>query len=122
MARMFLEMNRHRSLWKIGWIPGATTILKYVAETDVRTFEKSFIGRAWEGAAKFISPGVNVFRLSKDKPHLKVKDLPHSIGEAISYSVKYTGAHANAWDEVKMEEIITTMQDMGIFINHPEFA
>lgn len=123
MARMFLEMNRHRSLWKLpGIVPGLTTVMKYMAEADVGSLAHSPVGKAWEAAAKFISPGVNLFRFTKDKPHLKVKDLPHSIGEAISYSVKYTGTHANAWDEAKMEEIITTMQDMGIFAQHPEYA
>lgn len=122
IARMFLEMNRHRSLWTIGAVPGLTWIMKYMAEADVGAIANSPIGKAWEAAAKFISPGVNLFRFTKDKPHVKVKDLPHTIGEAISYSVKFTGTHANAWDEAKMEEIITTMQDMGMFINHPEYA
>jgi hypothetical protein len=46
---------------------------------------------------------------------------PHSIAEAISYSVRYTGAHGNAWDEQKIEEVLLTMHDMGMFINHPEY-
>ncbi len=96
MMRVFLDMNRHRNLWTIGWVPGLTWLLKYAAEADLRFFK----GKAFE----------------------KMRHLPHSIGEAISYSVRYTGSHANAWDEAKMEEVLTTAQDMGLFINHPEYA
>ena len=36
--------------------------------------------------------------------------------------MRYTGSHANFWDEAKLAEVIATAQDMGLFINHPEYA
>lgn len=104
-------MNRHRHLNSIGWIPGLTWAMKYAAEWDVRPL-------------KNFAPGKWIF--GKDRwEHWaghKFAHLPHSIAEAISYSVRYTGSHANAWDEMKIEELIASAQDMGLFINHPEYA
>lgn len=111
MMKVFLEMNRHRSLWSIGWVPGLTWLLKYAAEADLRPLKNNLLGKALFGKERWANL-VNE----------KITHWPHSIAEAISYSVRYTGAHANAWDEAKMEEIITTAQDMGLFINHPEYA
>jgi hypothetical protein len=109
MARVLIEMNRHRALWSIGAVPGLTTLLKYAAEADLRGLEQNFVGKAINWTVKKVNPS---FSLSH---------LPHSIAEAISYSYKFTGAHGNAWDEAKIEEVLLTMHDMGMFINHPEY-
>jgi hypothetical protein len=111
MARVFLEMNRHRSLNTIGWVPGLSWVLKYVAEVDTRGLKNNKILETVIGKDRWHHMAEHSF-----------EHWPHSIGEAISYSVKFTGTHANAWDEQKMEEIIATMQDMGMFINHPEYG
>lgn len=111
MARMFIEMNRHRHLWTIGAVPGLTWFSKYLAEVDMRPLKNSKLMKKVFGAERWTKMADHSFA-----------SWPHSIGEAISYSVKYTGTHANAWDEMKIEEVITSMMDMGIFINHPEYA
>jgi len=111
MMKVFLEMNKHRSLWSVGWVPGLTWLLKYVGEADLRPLKNNFFGKAIFGKERW-----------GNLVNEKITHWPHSIAESISYSVRYTGAHANAWDEQKMEEIITTAQDMGLFINHPEYA
>lgn len=109
MMRVFFQMNRGRSLWKIGWIPGLTSALQHF-EPDTRGLAKNrllqtiFGKERWEHMAKE-----------------KIAHWPHSIAEAISYSTRYTGAHGNVWDEIKMSEIIHTAHDMGLFINHPEY-
>lgn len=114
MMRVFLEMNRHRHLWSIGSVPGLTWLMKYMAEADTNSLKDGI----------FTAPIRWV--IGKDRwanmVDQKISHWPHSIGEAISYSVRYTGTHANAWDEAKMEEVITTAQDMGLFINHPDYA
>lgn len=111
LARVFLEMNRHRHLWTIGAVPGLTWLGTYLAEVDMRGLRNS----------KFMKKIFGEDRWTKMADH-SFASWPHSIGEAISYSVKHTGTHANIYDEQKMEEIITTMMDMGMFINHPEYA
>jgi hypothetical protein len=122
MARMFLEINRHRSLGTIGWIPGATWLARQIAEADLRDFEKNPLGKAWIWGAEKLMGAEKIIMPWRADPHMKLKDLPHSVAESISYSSRFTGSHANAWDEAKMEEVITTMHDMGMFINHPEFV
>ena len=111
LMRVFLEMNRHRSLKWVGWIPGLTTIMKYAGEWELRPLKNNFLMKAIFGKDRW--------------EHLvdhKITHWPHSVAEAISYSVRYTGSHANAWDETKLAEVIATAQDMGLFINHPEYA
>ena len=110
MMRVFLEMNKHRNLRTIGWVPGLTRGLMYLAEIDLRPLERNKILQLVFGKERWQ-------KLAKDK----ISHWPHSVGQAISYSSRYTGAHANAWDEAKMEEVLVSAQDMGLFINHPEF-
>lgn len=111
MLRLFLEMNRHRSLWTVGAVPGLTWASKYLAEVDTRPLKNNKILETIIGKDRWHNMADHSFA-----------HWPHSIGEAISYSVKFTGTHANAYDEMKMEEILHTAQDMGIFINHPDYV
>lgn len=110
MLRVFFEMNRHRSLNTVGWIPGLTRGLMYLAEVDLRGLKNNKLMQLLVGKERW-----------KELAEHKIEHWPHSIGEAISYSSRFTGAHANAWDEAKMEEILVSAQDMGLFINHPEY-
>jgi len=113
MMRMLIEMNRHRHLWSIGMVPGLTSLAKIFAEADLRRMKGSFLltpirlimGR--EKWAKLVDE--------------KLAHLPHSVAEKISYSLRYTGAHGNAWDEKKIEEVLVSAHDMGMFIHHPEY-
>ena len=82
--------------------------MRYAGEIDLRKLEK-------HGIYKFI-PGWDKL------PHEKIAHLPHSIGEALSYSTRYTGAHGNAYDESQIAEILATAQDIGIFTAHPEYV
>ncbi len=113
MMRVLIEMNRHRNLWTIGMVPGATAAGKILAEADLRPLKNTWmlapvrliVGRdRW---AKFVDD--------------KLSHLPHSVAEKISYSLRYTGYHGNAWDEKKIEEVLATAHDMGMFIHHPEY-
>lgn len=113
MIRVLIEMNRHRNLWSIGMVPGLTSAAKLFAEVDLRRAKNSLL----------LAP----FRLvmgRKKWEHFvdhKLAHLPHSVAEKISYSLKYTGAHGNAWDERKIEEVLVSAHDMGMFIHHPEY-
>ncbi len=144
MMRVFLEMNKHRSLGTpLAWFPGGTTFYKNIAEYDWRPdapgrskaerFFINLIGKPTEflvgGAARLSTtfpPAANFMNWLipgwKGFAHEPFYKWPHSLGEAISYSVRYTGSHANFWDEAKLAEVIATAQDMGLFINHPDYA
>ncbi len=115
LARVFLEMNRHRHL-NLEWIPFdlGTKAIKGIAEWDLRWLKDAWILKPLKFAA-----GKQRWEKLMDE---KVTHWPHSFGEYISYAVRYTGAHANAYDEAKMEEIISGMEQMGLFINHHEYA
>jgi len=115
LARVFLEMNRHRHL-NLEWIPfdAGTWAIKQVAEWDLRWLKNAWILKPFKLAA-----GKDRWDKLMDE---KVTHWPHSFGEYISYAVRYTGSHANAYDEAKMEEIISGMEQMGLFINHHEYA
>ena len=121
VLRVFIEMNRNRAInadsglwWPVKrisqWIPGAQTLMRHYAEVDYRHLKDNWIlNKITRGAWKNIA----------DKT---IMHWPHTIGEAISYSVRYTGTEGNAFDELKIAEIIATAQDMGMFTHHPEFA
>lgn len=113
MARVLLEMNRHRSLWTVGMIPGATSLATAFAEVDMRPLKDS-----WATLPIRLIVGRDKWKKFVDQ---KLTHLPHSVAEQISYSRKFTGAHGNAWDEKKIEEVLVTMHDMGMFIHHPEY-
>jgi len=114
MARMLIEMNRHRNLWTIGMVPGATSLAKLLAEADIRGMRSH-----WTMAPMRLIMGRKKWMKLVDE---KISHLPHSVAEQISYSLRYTGYHGNVWDERKIEEVIATMHDMGMFIHHPEYV
>lgn len=113
MMRVLIEMNRHRHLWSIGAIPGATFVAKRFAEVDLRNMKDSI----WMTPVRLV--------VGKDRwakfIDTKVAHVPHSVAESISYSLRYTGYHGNAWDEKKIEQVLATAHDMGMFIHHPEY-
>lgn len=109
MMRVFFEMNRHRSLGSIAWIPGLTGLLQHW-EPDFRGLENNKLMQLLVGKERWQ-------HLAKEK----ISHWPHSVAEAISYSTRYTGSHGNVWDEAKMAEILHSAHDMGLFINHPEY-
>lgn len=111
MMRVFIEMNRHRNLETIGWVPGLSTLMKYAAEWDLRPLRDNSLFKAVFGKDRW-----------QHMVDHKITHWPHSVAEAISYSIRYAGSHANAWDENKIAEVIATAQDIGLFINHPEYA
>ncbi len=115
LARVFLEMNRHKHI-NLEWIPFdlGTKAFKEMAEWDLRWLKNAWILTPFKLAA-----GKERWNKLMDD---KVMHWPHSFGEYISYAVRYTGSHANAYDEAKMEEIISGMEQMGLFINHHEYG
>lgn len=113
MMKVLIEMNRHRNLWTIGVVPGATSVAKLMAEADLRDWKTNWISVP----GKLIFGGDRWRKLVDEK----ISHLPHSVAEKISYSLRYTGYHGNAWDERKIEQVLATAHDMGMFIHHPEY-
>ncbi|MEK7577557.1 MAG: hypothetical protein AAB492_02975 [Patescibacteria group bacterium] len=112
LARVFLEMNRHRHL-NLQWIPAdaGSWLLRQIGEWDLRRFKNNTFMEKVAGKERW-------HKLSESS----FLHWPHSAAEYISYSVRYTGGHGNAFDENKMEEVIATMEEMGLFINHHEYG
>lgn len=110
LARVFIEFNRHRSLRSVGWVPGLSTLMKHAHEIDARDWkDNKLLNKLTNGRWHNIA-------------EKRVSHWPHSIAQAISYSVRYTGSEGNAWDEFKIQEVINTMEDMGLFTDKPELA
>ncbi len=107
MMRVFFEFNRNRALWTQS-LPFLETLARRFAETDM-----SEVKDHW---------------LFKHIPHWKeiaeehIEKWPHSVAEAFSYSVRFTGWEGNAFDEQEIEKLISTAQDMGFFQEKPELA
>lgn len=108
MLRVFLDFNRNRALWTQG-LPGLEFAVRKLGETDLSKLKDHWL-------------------YSRVIPHWKeiaenhIEKWPHSIAEAISYSVRYHGWEGNAFDEQEIEKIISTAQDMGLFHAKPEYA
>ncbi len=129
VLRVFIEMNRNRAIHGKGifdpikltqWIPGAQLFMRHYAEADYRHLE---------GKDKWLKNLKDNKILNKitngawrNFAGMGIEHWPHSVAEALSYSVRYTGAEGNVFDEIKIAEIIATAQDMGMFTAHPEFA
>lgn len=114
VLRVFLEMNRNRAIhskWlsDVMYLPGVETLMRNAAEWDFVNVKDSKLLKA-------VIPGWEKFATEK------VGHWPHSIAEALSYSIRYTGAHGNAYDEGQIADILATAQDMGIFTSHPEYV
>ncbi len=71
--------------------------------------------RPFESLMNSIIPGWKHFS------HEPFEHWPHSIAESISWSVRFTGAHGNRWNEQKMSGVIATMRDVGLFADMPDF-
>lgn len=143
LARLFIEFNRDRSLWSaMGWLPGGKAAMKAMAELDLRPDAAirgrlgnalmTVVGKTGQatlgGLAKlshkvkpvdavlnWMMPGWSHFS------HEPIEHWPHSIAEAVSWSVRFTGAHGNHWNEHQINDVINTMHDMGLFTQRPDF-
>lgn len=115
VLRVFLEMNRNRAIHGKWWLsdlmyaPFMEPLMRNAAEWDFTNVKDSKV-------LKTIIPGWEEFATEK------VGHWPHSVAEALSYSIRYTGAHGNAYDEGQVADILATAQDMGIFTTHPEYV
>ncbi len=144
IARLVIEFNRDRSLWSApSFLPGGSSIGKWLAELDLRPDapnRSKLAGAAIRGLGKVAQFTVgNLARASmKFKPlgefmnwlmpgwkgfaHEPFEHWPHSIAEAISWSVRFTGGHGNHWNEVKIDEFISTLDDAGLFVHNRNFV
>lgn len=121
VLRIFIEMNRNRAINAEGgkwwwlkrasqWIPGGQLAMRHYAEVDYSHLKDNWIlNKITRGAWKNIA-------------EQRVEKWPHSVAEALSYSVRYTGTEGNVFDEQKIAEIIATAQDMGMFTKNTHFA
>ncbi len=144
IARLIIEFNRDRSMWSLpSWVPLGKTITIQLAELDLRPdapyrskFGKAMmtgvgvVGQATIGTAAKITSKIPVVSSVMNWmipgwegfAHEPVEHWPHSIAEAISWSVRFTGGHANRWNEMQIDEFISSMSDMGLFTEHPELG
>ena len=51
----------------------------------------------------------------------KLHELPHSVGEAVSLSVRFYGPEAEDWDIHRIDHIIDQYEHAGLFENNPKF-
>jgi len=120
LARVFIEFNRGRSLpfspslaHAAMWIPGGMSVMRNMAEWDFHFFRtgwrnkllNSMTGGAWEHFSEH-----------------KLMNWPHSVADAVSYSVRFTGREGNAWGEKRISDVIAAMDDFGLFTENRHFA
>jgi hypothetical protein len=144
VAQLLIEANRDRSLWSLpSVLPGGKSLGMWMAEQDLRPnapYRSKPAKWALIGLAKTAEFTVgNAAKLShKVKPvesfldwmmpgwkgfsHEPFEKWPHSIAEAISWSVRYSGGHGNHWGEPQIAETLHEMQRVGLFANNPEFV
>ncbi|MDP1722392.1 MAG: hypothetical protein Q8L37_04215 [Candidatus Gottesmanbacteria bacterium] len=108
MMRVFFEFNRNRALWTQGF-PFLETLARRFAETDMSEVKDHWLFKRIIPHWKEISEN-------------HMEKWPHSVAEAFSYSVRFTGWEGNAFDEQEIEKLISTAQDMGFFQEKPELA
>lgn len=111
LSRVFYAFNHNRAATKTiwGWIPGAVTAMKNIGEWDLR--KDSLFGK--------IASRLGVPDELLDH---KIAHWPHSVSQAVSYSVRFTGAEGNAYDEFMIEHLLRFQQRIGTFTEHPEFV
>ncbi|MFZ2025552.1 MAG: hypothetical protein WAV51_04705 [Microgenomates group bacterium] len=116
---LFNENRGTRFLNPIGWIPGMTSLLKNIGEVEIDHLQPFHllgeIGKKKRG-------GVNALEKWADKNKLfgrKIKDVPLSLSELVSLSVRFQGPEGNAWDEFKMAAFLNKIQRAGLFDNSP---
>jgi hypothetical protein len=109
--RVWMEFNRNRASRNvIGWIPGATSLLRLIGETPMDKVPLYSMIPGWK---KMVN--------SNTKFGEFLRHLPHSASEAVSLATRFTGAESNAWDEFKMTAIIQEAQRMGLFTANENF-
>lgn len=108
MMRVFFEFNRNRALW-VQAIPGAEFLARRFAETDMSEVKDHWLFK-------------RIIPHWKEISEEHIEKWPHSVAEAFSYSVRYTGWEGNAFDEKEIEKLISTAQDMGFFQTNPNLA
>lgn len=90
------------------WIPGGMHMLKELGEIDLRK-------DAPLGKIVRLMPGL------RNVPDHKISHFPHSLHQAISYSVGAVGPEGPAYDEFMLEFLIRETQRAGHHTEHPEF-
>ncbi|MEK7543630.1 MAG: hypothetical protein AAB557_02085 [Patescibacteria group bacterium] len=101
MFRVFIEFNRNRAL-NLQAIPGATTLVRLFAEADWSDMKNHALFK-------------RIIPHWKEISEKHIEKFPHSVAEALSYSVRYDGSEGNAFDEREIERLIVTAQNDGLF-------
>lgn len=94
----------------LGWIPFSDKIMRVMAEQDPEHFPVF----SW-------LPGWHNFLHENNLYGKKLAHWPHSVGEAVSLSVRFYGAEAEDWDIHRIDHIIDLLQHEGVFTEHPEY-
>lgn len=100
----FAWINMDRSMYNIlGWIPGSKKIMRGIAEWDLRgTRDNKFLNWATNGKWKHMAEH-------------KIEELPHSVAQAVSKSVKYLGGDALALNASELQSYFNQAEARGLF-------
>ena len=101
MFRVFIEFNRNRAL-NLQAIPGATTLVRLFCRSRLERYENHALFK-------------RIIPHWKEISEKHIEKFPHSVAEALSYSVRYDGSEGNAFDEREIERLIVTAQNDGLF-------
>ncbi|MBI4062649.1 hypothetical protein HY410_01890 [Candidatus Gottesmanbacteria bacterium] len=129
VLRVFIEMNRNRAIHGKGlldpvkltqWIPFGELFMRHYAEADYRHLKDKDKWLKNLKDNKILNKITN--GAWRNFAGMGIENWPHTVAEALSYSIRYTGAEGNVFDEIKIAEIIATAQDMGMFVKNTHFA
>jgi len=93
------------------WIPliPIQSLMKYGAEVDTHNGLISQVARLKIGKWE-------VFGEAGKKVAHGMEEIPKKIAQNVSYAVRYTGTHGNAFEEKEIDEILNEMLQMGMFV------
>lgn len=83
--------------------------MKYGAEVDTHNGFISQVARLKIGKWE-------VFGEAGKKFAHGMEEIPKRIAQNVSYAVRYTGTHGNAFEEKEIDEILNEMFQMGMFV------
>lgn len=112
LMELVVEWNRLRAInskaFPITFIPGGISLLKRFGGLEMLT---DIIGniKAGEGG-----------KLKNKEWFKKIEEWPRSIGQAVSYDVKWSGREGNAWDEYRVAGFFASAETAKLFVNKPD--
>lgn len=120
VLRVICLFNQNRAAnGIIGWIPGLTTLLRSIGTVEIEHLQPfralGEIGKGKRGGKNALDKWAEENMIAGRK----IKDIPQSLSELVSLSVRFQGPEGNAWDEFKMTAFLNKVQRAGLFQNDP---